>query len=609
MSSSHAFVFARDPRHLIVADGEHVRILATGSGEVRGNLMVPALRATVGFDDEVWCVAGTPPRLTRIGFDGVPRGEAIELSAATGAPGTLVRAASGTTAIWRGDAVDVVTLVGPELRRQVVDGAGPGDAVVALAPGRQLVSRRDQVALVEQGRERWRTAPVADAHYAHGEIIHDGRAAVLVGTIGDRSGLVVVGVRDGRDQHRIVIDRARSIAVAARRGVALAHGRIQDERVARRLRRRGLRPLGGDLAGHLRHHAGADRVTIGQLADVSDPQLVPIDGRAPRLGTLGHRQRRQLERDVARRQRHRVVPRQAHAQRPGMAPQDVAQILGQRHVVAGHRLEAVDARQHAEQLDLLEELAQALGRRALAADERRRVDDAQGQAGLVGDARQHAVTARALATAHGDAERRGRARERLAEGVATPGVDLEVAEPDLGRPHRHQRRQLGQRRATAQRGGDDVVDGEGGERPTARRPVDPHDAEPTQRRLGVERRRDGVAAVQRREQLDQQVLVAQLAAFVVGERAVELGDLAPQGRRGDEQHHVLRHGIEAEGPRQLGDGAHVARLRVEPGPRDVGGGRHDGEIVGGEPGHGAERAEHVLAVRQPPGAGRCLAIG
>jgi hypothetical protein len=180
--------------------------------------------ATVG--DEVWIAAGTQLQLRRYTLAGVPVGEPTPLWGLPG-EGRLTAVAVGNAAVWTAPPATAFAIDGDGLGTVPI--VGDADCIVPVSATRWLLCHRDRLTLREPTTERWSTLPLGrDARVLDGAILFEGRSAALVVMLPPPSigaepiqQLVVVGLHDGRVQHRLTLASVGAVRLAAIRGFGL----------------------------------------------------------------------------------------------------------------------------------------------------------------------------------------------------------------------------------------------------------------------------------------------------------------------------------------------------------------------------------------------------
>ncbi|HEY5922362.1 MAG TPA: ATP-binding protein, partial [Kofleriaceae bacterium] len=262
---------------LLVADAGGVSV-CDASGSLRFRVPLDGTLDAVAVGTELWVAARE--RLTRIA---IASGEIVSSEAVSGidAPGQFIQSRMvPTLPVWHG-AVPLVISVGPG-RAEPLD----QDARVALpiAPGRWLLWEAGQLRYWRSGfGEAWRRQvgdPAAEAIDA--QLVLDGRLLALVqrrGAAGSDGGLriTVAQTSDGAQNIHVRMPGVTRVAIAARRGVALAlagdQARLFDLRFGRVIRELTL-PAGVE---EVAIDDGLEHVALGFAGSV---ELVGIDALA-----------------------------------------------------------------------------------------------------------------------------------------------------------------------------------------------------------------------------------------------------------------------------------------------------------------------------------------
>jgi hypothetical protein len=180
--------------------------------------------AVVG--DEVWIATGTQLQLRRYTLAGAQIGEPTPLWGLPG-EGRLTAVAVGNAAVWTAPPATAFAIEGDALTAIPI--VGEADCVVPVSATRWLLCNRDRLTLREPTTERWSTLPLGrDARVLDGAILFEGRSAALVVMLPPPSlgaepiqQLVVVGLHDGRVQHRLTLASVGAVRLAAIRGFGL----------------------------------------------------------------------------------------------------------------------------------------------------------------------------------------------------------------------------------------------------------------------------------------------------------------------------------------------------------------------------------------------------
>jgi len=244
--------FARDGRTVCAIDGDAVELLDT-AGDRRDRIAIEAPRAVATFGEQVWIAAGTPLALHRRAPSGRVLGEPVPLPG----DGGLVRAGSGTAAIWT--ALDTPGAQMIELRDEL--GTLHATALdpcvrlaVPIAPRRAVAVTRSGDLLLP-GRA---VSLSTSASVVWGAALFDGAVVALVVADDERRwSVLLLSTRDGRLMQRAAIPAGLQIAAAQRRGhlairtgsstVAVVDVRLGQVRIV--LEREGLRELAIDDGG------------------------------------------------------------------------------------------------------------------------------------------------------------------------------------------------------------------------------------------------------------------------------------------------------------------------------------------------------------------------
>ncbi len=214
-------------RRLVIAEADELRVLdlgAAAAGRDRPQLAVPSRAlALAAFDDELWVVEAADDghqlrrfdlRLDELGAHALPPGA------------RFVRLPGRHAALWLGAGAFTVVEADGAIVATRLDVPDGHRVVAALSPRQWLVEGGGGVALVDQGRPRWRV-PLDPGHAVLAMApIFDGRSVVaLVGEaaaeVGAERRLVVLSTRDGGVQHSLAVHDIAGASFAAHRGLAV----------------------------------------------------------------------------------------------------------------------------------------------------------------------------------------------------------------------------------------------------------------------------------------------------------------------------------------------------------------------------------------------------
>ena len=300
--------------------------------------------------------------------------------------------------------------------------------------------------------------------------------------------------------------------------------------------RGGRRSIGSlrDLDADALDDPGTDPIAPGKIARISklDPMMLERD--RPRLATLELVADRQVELQVAGIQRHGGFGRHPDGDRTWVVPQHDRDLdLGVR-ILGGHHLEPIDARHEPAQHRTAEHRFEGRRKHPGLARHRREIDDAKGALGTRSQRGQQRVAPRARATPDDDPDRLvlaragqepqrpddQRARHLELLEIAVHPADLEVL---IG---------LALGRLIRDVANDQRIDAERCVGPLSG--ADAHEAVTTKRSIAIELARD-LSAEARPQDLPEQVLVDDGSTGVVGENAIEPGELAEEARGCDRE--------------------------------------------------------------------------
>jgi hypothetical protein len=204
---------------VLVADGSGVSV-CDSSGGLRFRVPLEGVLDVVAVGPELWVAARE--RLTRIS---IASGEIVATESVAGidAPGQFIQSSTvPTQPVWHG-AVPLVISVGPGRAEPVEQSAR---VALPLAPGRWLLWEAGQLRYWRNGfGEAWRRQvgdPGAEA--VDSQLVLEGRLLALVQRRGSDGALriTVAQTSDGAQNLHVRMPGVTRVAIAARRGVALA---------------------------------------------------------------------------------------------------------------------------------------------------------------------------------------------------------------------------------------------------------------------------------------------------------------------------------------------------------------------------------------------------
>ncbi|MDX2091750.1 MAG: ATP-binding protein [Kofleriaceae bacterium] len=213
------------PRQDLLAAEAPGLVIYDPAGNVRLRAEVPDFHDIVAVNDELW-VAG-PRRLTRLsGRDG--RELSTEALDSLDDSGRFLQSSTAPhLPVWHGPQ-PVLVRIGPA--RTEVPGPG-GELIVPIADGRWLLWSSGQLRMWRNIGEAWRRTvgdPGSRTHDA--QLVLDGRLVVLAQQRTMRSAidpdselrLIVAAISDGAQTTQLRLTNVSALAIAARRGIAVA---------------------------------------------------------------------------------------------------------------------------------------------------------------------------------------------------------------------------------------------------------------------------------------------------------------------------------------------------------------------------------------------------
>jgi len=220
VSARPSLDFTRDAARLVVRSATGVHIVDVAGHAPAVEIPLPGVVEVAAIGDQIWAVAGEPPRLHRLTIAGDAIGTPVLLAGS----GRLRRTAGRElAAAWTGAPPSILLADGDTVTATALP--GEPDAVVPVSSARWLLCRRDRVTLREATSERWTTSIGGRGdRVLDGAILFDGRSvALLVEQAGDPPSrqLLVLGLHEPLVQHRLTLAGVDAVRFAPARGFAL----------------------------------------------------------------------------------------------------------------------------------------------------------------------------------------------------------------------------------------------------------------------------------------------------------------------------------------------------------------------------------------------------